>query len=82
MNPADKSMSKYFIKIHFSIHLEESTGYQKEQDTPNGKQIILIIAKFLAPTGAQEMQISVRSFVCLFGEKCSRAHNLHLLGSD
>ena len=42
MNPADKSMSKYFIKIHFSIHLEESTGYQKELDTPNGKQIILI----------------------------------------
>ena len=29
---------------------------------------------FLAPTGAQEMQM----FVCLFGEKCSRAHNIHL----
>ena len=74
MKPADKSISKYFIKIHFSIHLEESTGYQKELDTPNGK--------FVAPTGAHEMQISVCSFVCLFGEKCSRAHNLHLLGSD
>ena len=34
--------------------------------------------EFLAPTGAQEMQMSVR----LFGEECSRAHNLHLLASD
>ena len=33
---------------------------------------------FLAPTRAQGMQM----FVCLSDEKCSRAHNLHLLGSD
>ena len=30
---------------------------------------------FLAPLGAQEMKISVRSSY----EKCSRAHNIHLL---
>ena len=33
---------------------------------------------FLAPTGAQEMQIFVRSSEA----KCSIAHNLNLLGSD
>ena len=31
---------------------------------------------FLAPTGAQEMQIFVHLSVCLFGESLSRVHNL------
>merc|ERR1711911_230589 len=34
--------------------------------------------KFLAPLGAQEMQIFICLSVCLFGDKCSRAHNIHL----
>ena len=37
---------------------------------------------FLAPTGAQEMQMLVRLSVCLSEAKCSIAHNLNPLGSD
>ena len=32
--------------------------------------------------GAQEMQMSVRLSVCLFGESLSIAHNLHLFVSE
>ena len=45
MNPADKKVKVYY-KIHFSINLEGSTGYQKEPGTPNNNQTILINSMF------------------------------------
>ena len=40
------------------------------------------IGFFLAPSVAQEMQISVRLSVCLSDEKCSRDHNIFIFLSQ
>ena len=45
-------------------------------------ETILYNLSLLAPTGAQEMQLLVCSFVRLSEAKCSTAHNLNPLGSD
>ena len=54
-----------------SIHLQ--FGFLGKKDT-----IRLNLKPFMAPTGAQEMQMIIR----LSDEKCSGAHDLHLFGLD
>ena len=62
---------KRFARVHispFSPNLEMATFYGKRNDITSAIREFLgkFSVKFLAPTGAQEMLISVHLYVCSF----------------